>query len=51
MVIVITATYAFKRYAVMSEYGDTAFQTSTEINVVTKDAPLKQEDSNFNMMF
>ena len=51
MVIVITATYAFKRYVVMSEYGDTAFQTSTKINVVTKDSPLKQGDSNFNMMF
>ena len=35
----------------MNKYGDTTFQTSTEIDIVSKDLPLKQNDSNFNMMF
>ena len=30
-VIVITGTYAFKRYTVMSGYEDTVFQTQTEL--------------------
>ena len=28
-ILVITGTYAFKRYNVMKEYGDTVFQTVT----------------------
>ena len=31
MVIMITATYIFKRYSVVSGYEDTLFQTSTEL--------------------
>ena len=35
----------------MKEYGDSTFQTINEIDLVTKDSPLKQVDSNFNMMY
>ena len=35
----------------MNQYGDTTFQTSSEIEIVAKDSLLKQDDSNFNMMF
>ena len=35
----------------MNKYGDTTFQTSTEFDIVSKDSPLKQDDTNFNMMF
>ena len=50
--IVITFTYAFKRYIVMSEYGDTSYQSTSLISSdITRDSPLTQEDKNFNLMF
>ena len=41
VVIVITLTYAYKRYIVMSEYSDTAFMSTNEIDIVSKDSPLR----------
>ena len=35
----------------MSEYGDTSHETSTEITIVSKDSPLKQDQTNFNLIF
>ena len=35
----------------MSEYGDTTFQTSTETETVTRDSPVKQDESNFNFLY
>ena len=50
VVIVITATYTFKRYSVMSGYEDTVFQTWKKLEPATEDSPLRQEESNFNLM-
>ena len=50
VVIVITLTYTFKRYEVMSQYADTVFQTSKEPNPDTRASPLRQDESNFNLM-
>ena len=35
----------------MSKYGDTTFQTLNEISAVTKESPLQQTETNFNLMF
>ena len=35
----------------MSKYGDTVFQTSIDLEPVTEDSPLRQDHSNFNLMF
>ena len=50
-IIVITFTYALKRYNVMIEYGDTVVQTITEVNEVTRESLLEQDESKFNLMF
>ena len=50
-VMVITFTYAFKRYSILREYGDTVHQSSLENYLVTKDDPLKQNQTNLNFMF
>ena len=50
VVLVITGTYTFKRYTVMSGYQDTVFQTSTQLEPFTQDSPLQQDESNFNLM-
>ena len=34
----------------MSKYADTVFQSTTELEKVTKDSPLRQDESNFNIM-
>ena len=50
VVLVITGTYTFKKYTVMSGYQDTVFQTSTQLEPFTKDSPLRQDESNFNLL-
>lgn len=34
----------------MSEYGDTTFLTTTVTNKVTRDSPLRQNESKFNLL-
>ena len=35
----------------MIGYGDTVFLTINELNEVTKESPLEQDESKFNLMF
>ena len=35
----------------MSEYGDTAIQTSNAIENVSQDSPLQQDETNINYLF
>ena len=51
LVIFVTLSYAFRRFDILSSYGDTTHQVSQEANEYSKDSPLAFADTSLVFNF